>query len=133
MSILLKEKYQAIDNLIADANAEVVSAIERLEEIREDSEVKRCLNSLAIGILKEFSKIQFNYNNDQETKLTRGIGLGSLFSWKEEKKISSWIAEGTISEKSLEDYINNYINPNKVSVEIGFSIFDRYAMRATLI
>ena len=124
MILLLKEKYQAMDNLIADANSELTSAIEELQKIETELTAQVIVNALALEIIRSFSRTLFDEEN-QKSILTRRISLQTSACYSRHKndirsQIAVWIVQEKISEKIIEDYINSHIKPNRVRVEFEF-------------
>lgn len=121
---MLKEKYQAMDNLIADANSELTSAIEELQKIETELTAQVIVNALALEIIRSFSRTLFDEEN-QKSILTRRISLQTSACYSRHKndirsQIAVWIVQEKISEKIIEDYINFHIKPNRVRVEFEF-------------
>lgn len=118
---MLKEKYQEMGNLIAEANSELTSAIEKLQKVETELEAQVIINALAMEIIKSFSRTVFD-EKKQEASLTRRVSFQTSACYLRHEneirsQIAAWIVHKKVSEKDIEDYINSHIQPNKISIK----------------
>lgn len=112
MVFVIKEKYNAIDNLIAETISEITPAIEELEKKKEDLEYQLALNLISLSIIKDFSQVKIE---DNKVNFTRSIVLGSSVN-DDIIMATDLVKDKKISAKDIENYINSHISPNRIEL-----------------